>query len=62
MSIQQPNERRAFHVNDAIKIYGLSRATIYKMINAGELRTVKLGGRRLIPRDAIEALLAGGAK
>jgi hypothetical protein len=29
---------------------------------AGTLRTVKIGGRRLIPRDALEALLNGGAK
>ena len=29
-------------------------------IAAGTLRTVKIGGRRLIPVDAIEALLAGG--
>ena len=27
----------------------------------GTLRTVKVGGRRLVPRDAIEALLKEGA-
>jgi excisionase family DNA binding protein len=55
-------ENRAFHVKEAAAIYRLSRSTIYKMMAAGTLRTVKIGGRRLIPRDAIEALIAGGAQ
>jgi excisionase family DNA binding protein len=40
-----------------VAAYRLSRSTIYKLIAAGTLRTVKIGGRRLIPRDALEALL-----
>ena len=32
---------------------------MYKLIAAGALRSVKVGGRRLIPADALEALLAG---
>jgi hypothetical protein len=31
-------------------------------MKAGTLRTVKVGGRRLIPRDALEALIAGADK
>ena len=55
-------ERRAYRVQDFCKIYGLSRSTVYKMMTAGTLRTVRVGGRRLIPTDAAEALLVGGAK
>jgi excisionase family DNA binding protein len=51
--------KRAFHVNEAISAYGLSRTTIYKLIKEGRLRTVKVAGRRLIPRDSLEALLQG---
>jgi excisionase family DNA binding protein len=54
------NEKRALRVNEASALYGISRSTIYKIMAAGTLRTVKIGGRRLIPRDAIEALLADG--
>jgi excisionase family DNA binding protein len=53
-----PDQKRAFHVNEASGVYGWSRSTIYKMIKAGKLRTVKIGGRRLIPRDALESLIA----
>jgi excisionase family DNA binding protein len=54
-------ENRAFHVKEAAAVYRLSRSTLYKLMAAGTLRSVKLGGRRLIPRDAIEALIGGGA-
>jgi excisionase family DNA binding protein len=53
-------EKRAFHVKEAAAVYRLSRSTLYKLMAAGILRTVKVGGRRLIPRDALEALLEGG--
>jgi excisionase family DNA binding protein len=57
----KPNEVRAFHVKTAAALYGLSRSSLYKLMAAGKLRTVKVGGRRLIPRDAIEALIATDA-
>ena len=43
-------------INEAVAAYRLSRSTIYKLIATGTLRTVKIGGRRLVPRDALEAL------
>ena len=52
-----PAERRALRVNDAAFIYGVSRSSIYKLMSEGKLVTVKLAGRRLIPRDNLEALL-----
>ncbi|MDI9848977.1 helix-turn-helix domain-containing protein [Rhodoblastus sp. 17X3] len=56
------DDKRAFHVKEAAKIYGLSRSTLYKQMQTGTLRTVKIGGRRLIPRDAIEALISVDAR
>ena len=58
----KPDDKRALRVNEAAAQYGMSRSTIYKIMAEGTLRTVKIGGRRLIPRDALEALIAGGAK
>jgi excisionase family DNA binding protein len=54
------NERRALRVNDAAFAYGIGRSTIYKLMSEGKLATVKIGGRRLIPRDALEALISEG--
>ncbi len=61
-SVQPETEKRAFHVKDAAKAYGWSRSTLYKMMKDGTLRSVRVGGRRLIPRDALEALIAESAK
>lgn len=58
MSSIATDERRALRVNDAAKSYGVSRSTIYKLMSAKKLATVKIAGRRLIPVDALEALLA----
>jgi excisionase family DNA binding protein len=58
----KPDERRAYRVNEFCESYRVSRNTVYKMMKAGTLRTVLVGGRRLIPAEAAEALLNGGAK
>ena len=52
-----PIERRALRINDAAAAYGVGRSTIYKLISEGKLASVKVSGRRLIPRESMEALL-----
>ena len=54
-----PEVRRVYQVKEAVATYRLSKSTIYKLMSAGTLKTVKVGGRRLIPVEAIEALFAG---
>jgi excisionase family DNA binding protein len=58
----RPDEKLALRVNDASAAAGISRSTIYKLMSAGELRTTKVGGRRLILREDLEGLLQRGAK
>jgi len=53
-----PDSRLAFRINDAAAAVGLSRSTLYKLIAAKKLRTVKVAGRRLIPSAALHALIA----
>jgi hypothetical protein len=48
-------------VNDAVQISGLSRSSLYKLLNSGALLSVMVGGRRLILRHGLVALLHGGA-
>ena len=47
-----------YTVDAAVKIIGVSRALIYNLMASGKLQTVKIAGRRLIPADAIRALVA----
>ncbi len=53
----RPEEKLAFRVNEAVAVSGLSRSTIYELLKAGKLRAVKIGGRRLILRESLQALL-----
>ncbi len=59
---QQKVERRALRPKEAAKAYGVGRVTLYEWMKSGRLASVKLGGARLIPVDALEALLSGASK
>lgn len=55
----RPDERLAHRINDAAALAGLSRSTLYELMKTGKLHTIKIGGRRLIPADALRELLQG---
>ena len=40
---------------------GVSRATLYRLLKEGKIASIKIGSRRLIREDQLNALLAGGA-
>jgi excisionase family DNA binding protein len=54
-------QRRAYSVREAARMCGLSRATLYRLLKEGKITSIKIGTRRLIRDDQINALLAGGA-
>ena len=54
-----PLPRPVYTVREACQVSTLGRATIYNHIKAGRLRVVRVGGRTLIPVDALHRLLQG---
>ncbi|MEZ5744355.1 MAG: helix-turn-helix domain-containing protein [Sphingomonadaceae bacterium] len=50
-----------YSIREAVQVSSLSRSTIYNHIAAGRLTARKIGGRTLIPADALHALVAGEA-
>jgi excisionase family DNA binding protein len=48
-------------LNDACRISGLSRSTLYRHATAGRLRLVKVGGRTLVDAASLRALLGVAA-
>jgi excisionase family DNA binding protein len=54
-----PPGARAVSLDAAAQALGLSRRSIYRLIKAGRLRSVKVLDRNLIPVTAIDELLAG---
>jgi hypothetical protein len=51
-----PVERQTYTIVEAAKILGICRAVAYR---PGVLPTVKVAGRRLVPKQALERMLAG---
>jgi excisionase family DNA binding protein len=55
-------EKRALSIREAAKTCGLSRATLYRLIEQKKLATLKIGSRRLVTVAAIDTLLSGGGQ
>ena len=55
-----PNRpRAAYSVPEAMASLGVSRDWLYRQINNGNIRSVKLGGRRFIPAVELERIAHG---
>ncbi len=52
-------DRLAIKIPEAVVACGLSRATLYELMAAGDLPFVKVGASRLIRVADLEAFLAG---
>ena len=51
-------DKIALRIPEAAYVSGLSRSTLYALMGEGKLRSVKVGGRRLILRTDLEAYFA----
>ena len=51
------HEKISFRPDEAAQVTGIRRTKIYELIASGQLRSVKIGKARLIPREALEELL-----
>lgn len=48
------DDKLLLSVNDALYMMSISRRTFYGLINSGQLESLKIGSKRLIPKDSIE--------
>ena len=53
----RPVERLAYSVDEAAAITGLSRDLLYDQMRTGRLAYLKIGRRRIITRQHLEAFL-----
>jgi excisionase family DNA binding protein len=47
-----------YRAEEAAELMSVSRTAIFGLISSGDLRSVKIGGRRRIPRTSIEDYVA----
>jgi len=53
-------EKLGYSIKEACQATSLSRSSIYNHIAAKRLTVVRVGGRTIIPAEALHALLSGG--
>ena len=58
MTQQYETPQRAMSIKEFTKAYGVSRSTAYNLMSSGQLKTIKVGTRRLIPVEAAQAWFA----
>lgn len=55
--IERPVQRLTLSVEEAAEALGLSRAFAYEAVNRGEIPSIRIGRRILVPRVALDRLL-----
>ena len=53
----QPVDRLTYTVDEAAQLLGISRNSAYEAARTGDLPTIRLGRRILVPRSRLEELL-----
>jgi excisionase family DNA binding protein len=61
-SINPHTPKLGYSIREACQASSLGRTTIYKAISTGRLRAVRVGGRTIIPAEALHALIEGEAR
>ena len=56
-----PPDALAMRVDEFARAVRVSRTVIYQLISAGKLRSIMIGGRRVIPASEAHRLLREGA-
>ena len=50
-------DRATYSVQEAAKVLGISRNAAYEAVRAGQLPSLRFGGRIVIPRAALDRML-----
>jgi len=53
--------RLTLNVAEAAEVLGVGRGLIYELVGSGQLASIKVGERRLVPVSALEDFVAEGA-
>lgn len=55
------NEKKCISVTEAARLLGLSRNSTYQGIHSGAIPSIRISGRILIPKVALDKLLSCGS-
>ena len=61
-SVDGPKERLTLTIVEAAAVLGIGRNTCYELARTGRLPILRLGKRIVVPKEALERLLADAGK
>lgn len=56
-----PDEYQLYTLNDIAKIFKTTKRTLYRLIDKGELKTIKFGGNHYVKKEILDAIISGNA-
>ena len=59
IALHTPQDKLAFNIPEVCAATGIGRTSVYEAIKNGALKSVMVGGRRLVRREALENWLDG---
>jgi excisionase family DNA binding protein len=59
---EHDKDRLAYRVQPFCKGIGIGRTKFYELVATGKIKTIVIGGRRLIPADEVQRLVREGCK
>jgi excisionase family DNA binding protein len=62
MSVPEQAERKTMSIEEAARLLGIGRNSAYDAAARGDIPTIRIGKRILVPRAAFERLLSGEHK
>lgn len=60
--VRETDEPLALSIKKAARLLGLSQASVYRAVRTGQIPSVRLGTRIVIPRAALDRMLADAEK
>jgi len=48
----------AYRIQEAARVLGVGKTTLYQLFKAGALKPIRIGGRTLVPADQLRQLIA----
>ena len=52
----------SYTISEAVATTGISRSSLYELINNGDLKSIKVAGRRLIRAEDLQAMLENAGR
>lgn len=56
-----PREYQLYTLNDIARIFKTTKRTLYRLIEKGELKTIKFGGNHYVKKEILEEIINGKA-